>query len=137
MLPNNRRGALIEKVKKGSIADAAGKLRPGDEVLEWNGQDLQSKSYEEVHSIISNSRQDEHVRLIVSRPILDPYQQHLGGGGGYDEPPSLSHHHHQSSSSHMNIGQQSPRTSFMDPSLYHSSSTGGSIQAKTFDIKSG
>ena len=74
LLPNNRRGALIEKVKKGSIADAAGKLRPGDEVLEWNGQDLQSKSYEEVHTIISNSRQDEHVRLIVSRPILvDPY----------------------------------------------------------------
>ena len=80
LLPNNRRGALIEKVKKGSIADAAGKLRPGDEVLEWNGHDLQSKSYEEVHSIISNSRQDEHVRLIVSRPIIvDPYNM------GYDD----------------------------------------------------
>ena len=48
ILPNNRRGAVIEKVKTGSIADTVGKLRPGDEVLEWNGRSLQGKSYEEV-----------------------------------------------------------------------------------------
>lgn len=71
ILPNNRRGAVIEKVKKGSIADLVGKLRPGDEVLEWNGRSLQSKSYEEVHNIISGSRQDEKVQLVVSRPLID------------------------------------------------------------------
>ena len=71
ILPNNRRGAVIEKVKNGSIADTVGKLRPGDEVLEWNGCSLQSKSYEEVQHIISESRQDEKVQLVVSRPLVD------------------------------------------------------------------
>lgn len=31
-------GAVVEKVKKGSIADQIGRLRPGDEVIEWNGR---------------------------------------------------------------------------------------------------
>ena len=67
LLPDNRYGALIEKVKKGSIADTVGNLLPGDEVLEWNGRSLQDKSYEEVHEIIAESRQEEQVELIVSR----------------------------------------------------------------------
>ena len=33
LLPNKRYGAVIEKVKKGSIADTVGNLLPGDEVL--------------------------------------------------------------------------------------------------------
>ena len=70
LLSNNRYGALIEKVKKGSIADTVGNLLPGDEVLEWNGRSLQDKSYEEVHDIIAESRQDDQVELIVSRQIL-------------------------------------------------------------------
>ena len=70
-LPNNRFGALIEKVKKGSIADTIGHLLPGDEVIEWNGRSLQSKSYEEVHDIIAESRQEEQVELIVSRPMIE------------------------------------------------------------------
>jgi len=70
-LPNNRFGAIIEKVKKGSIADTIGHLLPGDEVIEWNGRSLQSKSYEEVHDIIAESRQEEQVELIVSRPMID------------------------------------------------------------------
>ena len=69
LLGNNRYGALIEKVKKGSIADTVGNLLPGDEVLEWNGRSLQDKSYEEVHDIITESRQDDQVELIVSRQI--------------------------------------------------------------------
>ena len=76
ILPNNRCGAVIEKVKKGSIADTIGQLLPGDEVLEWNGRSLQSKSYEEVHDIIAESRQEEQVELIVSRPIIDTSQSY-------------------------------------------------------------
>ena len=72
LLPNKRYGAIIEKVKKGSIADTVGNLLPGDEVLEWNGRSLQAKSYEEVHDIIAESRQEEQVELIVSRPVIDP-----------------------------------------------------------------
>lgn len=64
-----RLGALIEKVKKGSIADTVGRLRPGDEVLEWNGRSLQGKTYEEVYEIIAESKQEPQVELIVSRPI--------------------------------------------------------------------
>ena len=77
-LQNNRCGAVIEKVKKGSIADTIGHLLPGDEVLEWNGRSLQNKSYEEVHDIIAESRQEEQVELIVSRPITDTSHSYQG-----------------------------------------------------------
>lgn len=38
LLEGGRIGAVVEKVKKGSIADQIGRLRPGDEVYEWNGR---------------------------------------------------------------------------------------------------
>ncbi|XP_069676267.1 regulating synaptic membrane exocytosis protein 2 isoform X4 [Periplaneta americana] len=67
LLENGGRGALIEKVKKGSTADVEGQLRPGDEVIEWNGRSLQGKSFQEVYDIIAESKQEPQVELIVSR----------------------------------------------------------------------
>lgn len=61
-------GAIIEKVKKGSIADMIGRLRPGDEVLEWNTVPLKGKTYEEVHDIIAGSKQESEVELLIARP---------------------------------------------------------------------
>ncbi|XP_048508422.1 regulating synaptic membrane exocytosis protein 2 isoform X2 [Athalia rosae] len=69
LLENGSRGALIEKVKKGSTADLEGQLRPGDEVIEWNGRSLQGKSFQEVYDIIAESRQEPQVELIVSRSL--------------------------------------------------------------------
>ncbi|KAL1513477.1 hypothetical protein ABEB36_002883 [Hypothenemus hampei] len=69
LMDNNCKGAVIEKVKKGSIADVDGQLRPGDEVIEWNGRLLQGKSYQEVADIIAESKQEANVELIVSRPM--------------------------------------------------------------------
>lgn len=60
-------GAVIEKVKKGSIADTIGRLRPGDEVLEWNTIPLKGKTYEEVHDIIAESKQESQVELLIAR----------------------------------------------------------------------
>lgn len=89
ILEHGGRGAIIEKVKKGSIADIEGQLRPGeifknqfllffflffefligDEVIEWNGRTLQGKSYQEVYDIIAESKQENQVELIVSRSM--------------------------------------------------------------------
>ncbi|XP_031342324.1 regulating synaptic membrane exocytosis protein 1 isoform X3 [Photinus pyralis] len=69
MLENNQKGAVIEKVKKGSIADIEGQLRAGDEVIEWNGRLLQGKSYQEVSDIIAESKHEANVELIVSRSM--------------------------------------------------------------------
>ncbi len=71
-LINNRTGAVIEKVKKGAIADTVGKLLPGDEVLEWNGHSFVDRTYEEVHAIISESRHEPQVELRVSRHLVGP-----------------------------------------------------------------
>ncbi|XP_065163900.1 regulating synaptic membrane exocytosis protein 2 isoform X2 [Atheta coriaria] len=68
-LESGLRGAVIDKVKKGSIADLEGQLRPGDEVIEWNGRSLQDKSYQEVSDIIAESKQEANVELIVSRSM--------------------------------------------------------------------
>ncbi|CAG2116617.1 unnamed protein product, partial [Medioppia subpectinata] len=67
IIESGRLGAIVEKVKKGSIADTIGRLRPGDEVVEWNGRSLQGKTYEEVYDIIAESKQEPQVELIVSR----------------------------------------------------------------------
>ncbi|KAK7081548.1 Rab GTPase binding, partial [Halocaridina rubra] len=101
ILDSGKIGALIEKVKKGSIADTVGHLRPGDEVLEWNGRSLQGKSFEEVYDIITESRQEPQVELIVSRLLSDvgrqPARRHThagvasrGGGDGSYDPRKLS-----------------------------------------------
>lgn len=117
-LPNGRIGAVIDKVKRGSIADRDGHIKPGkltqilkfshtqktrdilsfmqnknnlnydqkkksknqkpkptnkpilgDEIIEWNGHALHNKSADEVYEIISESRHDPLVDLIVARTI--------------------------------------------------------------------
>ncbi|XP_042862005.1 regulating synaptic membrane exocytosis protein 2-like isoform X3 [Penaeus japonicus] len=98
ILESGKTGALIEKVKKGSIADTVGHLRPGDEVLEWNGRSLQGKTFEEVYDIISESRQEPQVELIVSRQLSDvgrqPARRYTVGGlasrGDSYDPRKLS-----------------------------------------------
>ncbi|XP_063708928.1 regulating synaptic membrane exocytosis protein 2 [Culicoides brevitarsis] len=67
--PNGTRAAIVEKVKRGSIADQEGHIKAGDEVIEWNGQSLQNKSVQEVYDIIYDSKTDSQVELIVSRPL--------------------------------------------------------------------
>ncbi|NP_001362128.1 Rab-3-interacting molecule unc-10 [Caenorhabditis elegans] len=65
-------GAFITQVKPGSVADTIGRLRPGDEVVEWNGQSLQNATYEQVYDSIAASRYDTSVELIVSRSAIIP-----------------------------------------------------------------
>lgn len=65
-------GAFITQVKPGSVADTIGRLRPGDEVVEWNGQSLQNATYEQVYDSIAASRYDTQVDLIVSRNAILP-----------------------------------------------------------------
>ncbi|XP_030028019.2 regulating synaptic membrane exocytosis protein 2 isoform X3 [Manduca sexta] len=99
LLPDGTRGAVVEKVKKGSIADLEGQLRISDEVLQWNGVPLQNRSAEEVAAVVADSKHDSHVELVVSRPLppnrppAQPWRTHkevytevIGGCG---EKPSV------------------------------------------------
>ncbi|XP_065803988.1 regulating synaptic membrane exocytosis protein 2 isoform X19 [Labrus bergylta] len=69
MTESGRLCAFITKVKRGSLADTVGHLRPGDQVLEWNGRLLQGATFNEVYHIILESKQEPQVELVVSRPI--------------------------------------------------------------------
>ncbi|XP_038600812.1 regulating synaptic membrane exocytosis protein 2 isoform X14 [Tachyglossus aculeatus] len=71
MTESGRLCAFITKVKKGSLADTVGHLRPGDEVIEWNGRLLQGATFEDVYNIILESKPEPQVELVVSRPIGD------------------------------------------------------------------
>ncbi|XP_069035870.1 regulating synaptic membrane exocytosis protein 1 isoform X34 [Lepisosteus oculatus] len=66
-----RLGAFITKVKKGSLADAVGHLKAGDEVLQWNGKSLPGATKKEVYNIILESKSELQVEIVVSRPIGD------------------------------------------------------------------
>ncbi|CAI5661200.1 regulating synaptic membrane exocytosis protein 2 isoform X3 [Oreochromis niloticus] len=71
MTESGRLCAFITKVKKGSLADTVGHLRPGDQVLEWNGRVLQGATFNEVYNIILESKQEPQVELVACRPIGD------------------------------------------------------------------
>lgn len=71
MTESGRLCAFITKVKKGSLADTVGHLRPGDQVLEWNGRFLQGATFNEVYNIILDSKQEPQVELVVCRPTGD------------------------------------------------------------------
>jgi len=52
-------------------------------VLEWNGQSLQGRTFEEVYDVIAESRADHEIEIIVCRPISDVGRpSSLGGSGG-------------------------------------------------------
>ncbi|XP_029694322.1 regulating synaptic membrane exocytosis protein 2 isoform X21 [Takifugu rubripes] len=71
MTESGRLCAFITKVRKGSLADTVGHLRPGDQVLEWNGKLLQGATFKEVYNIILESKPEPQVELVVSRPLGD------------------------------------------------------------------
>ncbi|KAL0984914.1 hypothetical protein UPYG_G00150400 [Umbra pygmaea] len=71
MTESGRLCAFITKVRRGSLADTVGHLRPGDQVLEWNGKFLQGATFKEVYNIILESKPEPQVELVVSRPIGD------------------------------------------------------------------
>lgn len=66
---NNQLSAYVVKVKKDSIADTLGRLQAGDEVIKWNGKLLRGLTFDEVYSIMSKSKQDSQIELIVERSI--------------------------------------------------------------------
>ncbi|XP_038119867.1 regulating synaptic membrane exocytosis protein 1 [Culex quinquefasciatus] len=62
--------AIVEQVQRGLIADQEGHIRPGDEVVEWNGHSLRGKSAQDVHDIITDSALEPLVELLLTRAIL-------------------------------------------------------------------
>ncbi|XP_058822018.1 regulating synaptic membrane exocytosis protein 2 isoform X1 [Topomyia yanbarensis] len=70
VLPNDERATIVEHVQRGSLADKEGHIRPGDEVVEWNGHSLRDKSAQDVYVIISDSRMEPFVELLITRAIL-------------------------------------------------------------------
>ncbi|XP_046456940.1 uncharacterized protein LOC124204006 isoform X4 [Daphnia pulex] len=58
-IPGSRHGeigAFVTEISPGGVVDTHGEVQEGDQVLEWNGIQLNSKSFEEVQSIISSTR---------------------------------------------------------------------------------
>ncbi|KAK3610547.1 hypothetical protein CHS0354_008982 [Potamilus streckersoni] len=57
-------GAFVTAIYKGGVAEQLlGELREGDQILEWNGIELNGKSFEEVQQIIS--QQHGEIELVV------------------------------------------------------------------------
>ncbi|XP_025090830.1 regulating synaptic membrane exocytosis protein 2-like isoform X4 [Pomacea canaliculata] len=133
-------GAFITKVKKGSIADTVGHLRPGDEVVEWNGRSLQGATFEEVYDIILESKQEPQVELIVHRSVkhgeMPPgvqsaFTDHARDYGLRDAIPD---HRNQASLSIASTDTPSTKHSRARP---HTPQVSGKIQIKLwYDVQS-
>ncbi|XP_067112343.1 regulating synaptic membrane exocytosis protein 2-like [Osmerus mordax] len=104
MTESGRLCAFITKVKRGSLADTVGHLRPGDQVLEWNGRVLQGATFKEVYNIILDSKPEPQVELVVSRPI-----------GDVSRIPDSSHGQLESSSSSFESQKMGPSISVTSP----------------------
>ncbi|XP_028819360.1 regulating synaptic membrane exocytosis protein 2 isoform X41 [Denticeps clupeoides] len=96
--------AFITKVKRGSLADTVGHLRPGDQVIEWNGRVLQGATFKEVYNIIMESKPEPQVELVVSRPI-----------GDVPRIPESTHGQLESSSSSFESQKMGPAISVTSP----------------------
>lgn len=59
--------AFIVRVRSGSVADVVGRLQAGDEVVKWNRTCLRGLTYDDVYSVMSRSRGDAQVELVVER----------------------------------------------------------------------
>ncbi|KER29264.1 LOW QUALITY PROTEIN: hypothetical protein T265_13414 [Opisthorchis viverrini] len=66
---SGRLATFISRVKSGSSADVIGQLRPGDEILDWNGHSLRDLTTDEVSQIVNESKNDTQVELIVQRDL--------------------------------------------------------------------
>ncbi|XP_046875549.1 regulating synaptic membrane exocytosis protein 2 [Hypomesus transpacificus] len=104
MTESGRLCAFITKVKRGSLADTVGHLRPGDQVLEWNGRVLQGATFKEVYNIILDSKPEPQVELVVSRHI-----------GDVSRMPDSSHGQLESSSSSFESQKMGPSISVTSP----------------------
>ncbi|XP_052389086.1 regulating synaptic membrane exocytosis protein 2 isoform X1 [Carassius gibelio] len=104
MTESGRLCAFITKVKRGSLADTVGHLRPGDQVLEWNGRVLQGATFKEVYNIILESKPEAQVELVVSRPI-----------GDVPRIPESTHGQLESSSSSFESQKMGPSISVTSP----------------------
>ncbi|XP_014895037.1 regulating synaptic membrane exocytosis protein 2-like isoform X15 [Poecilia latipinna] len=110
MTESGRLCAFITKVKRGSLADTVGHLRPGDQVLEWNGRVLQGATFNEVYDIIMESKPEPQVELVVCRPVRRDVSR----------APDASSVHLDSSSSSFDsqkVGPSISVTSPMSPSV--------------------
>lgn len=66
----NRGGQLIDKIEAGSCADLSG-LRPGDRVVEVNGENVEQETH---HQVVDRIREVEHrTRLLVVDRETDDY----------------------------------------------------------------
>ena len=81
-------GAFITKVKKGSVADCVARLKPGDEVVMWNGKNLRNLSFDDVYDVIFASQNDVEVELAVERRLATLFQEEEIG---VDEDEERSH----------------------------------------------
>ncbi|XP_037329922.2 regulating synaptic membrane exocytosis protein 2-like isoform X2 [Pungitius pungitius] len=106
MMESGRLCAFITKVKRGSLADTVGHLRPGDQVLQWNGRLLQGATFNEVYNIILDSKLEPLVELVVSRPIGGVETQLDSTSSSFDSPK---------------VGRSSP----MSPSVLSGQLSGG------------
>ncbi|TNN11087.1 Regulating synaptic membrane exocytosis protein, partial [Schistosoma japonicum] len=69
---SGRLSAFVTQIKPGSPADIVGHLRPGDEILEWNGQLLRGLSADEVSEIIYQSKNELQMELLAQRELNEP-----------------------------------------------------------------
>ncbi len=68
-VPSDVVGTFVSSVKKGSVADVAGELQTGDEILEWNGHSLRGLHQEEVSEVLAYSCKTDEAWLVVQRVL--------------------------------------------------------------------
>ena len=55
--------AYVIRVKKGSVAEEIGHLEPGDEVISWNGYQLQGATADDVYKAILATKDETSVMI--------------------------------------------------------------------------
>ncbi|KAM4698771.1 syntaxin-binding protein 4-like isoform 2-T2 [Rhinophrynus dorsalis] len=126
-------GVYVKRILPGGVAYSDGRLQPGDQILEVNGDSLLGVSNDRAVDILRTASATSYMRLLIARDdeakkefseLMEKYGSHSDTGSSRNSPIMQGSRYLESTSSDSSSRSQSPL--LLSPGSSHSQFTGSS-----------
>ncbi|GFO47649.1 syntaxin-binding protein 4-like [Plakobranchus ocellatus] len=85
-------GIFVKRVLQGGLAEAAGEVQAGDQLLEVNGQNMQGITYDRAVSMLRQASASNHVELVIARDqeARNQFEEYVARFGPVSSPQHYS-----------------------------------------------
>ncbi|XP_044160070.1 syntaxin-binding protein 4-like [Bufo gargarizans] len=127
-------GVYVKRILPGGFAYSDGRLQPGDQILEVNGESLLGVSNDRAVDVLRMASASGYMRLLIARDdearkefseLLEKCSSHSDNGSSRSSPIMHSSRYLESTSSESSSRSQSP--SLLSPASSHSQFGGSSV----------